>query len=85
MHFVPPLPAQAALLQRVGGMAVDLKLLQIDCLEALAANLQEQAAAGKATTIAGKKKSKLAEGGTPAEVAVLLGDADKLAVEILAD
>lgn len=62
-----------------------MKLLQIDCLEALAANLQDQAAAGKATTTGGKKKSKLAAAGMPAEVAVLLGDADKLAAEILAN
>jgi hypothetical protein len=66
-------------------MTVDLKLLQIDCLEALAANLQQQAAAGKAPAASGKKKPKLTADGSPAEVAVLLADADRLAAEILAD
>ena len=98
---LPPLPydpRQPALLQRVGGLMVDLKLLQVDCLEALADNLREQAAAaaaaggaaaaaavGKKRPPKGKQQQPAAAAVEPEEVAVLLQEADRLAGELIDD
>lgn len=77
---------QVSLLQRIAGMLVDLKLLQMDCLEGLAATLDEQAAAG-APQPSTKKKAKAgkAAASMPEEAAALLAEADALAAELVAE
>lgn len=67
---------------------VDLKLLQMDCLEALAAIIKEQASI--ASTTSGARRAKEVKAAQPpfeepAEVASLLAEADKLAVDLVAE
>jgi hypothetical protein len=79
---------QASALEQVAGLLVDLKLLQLDCLEALAAQLAPE---GKAAGAAAAKP-KAAEGkaggsgssssSEPDEVSQLLGEAEVLAAEL---
>jgi len=93
-HPLPPGPSQPALLQRAAGLLVDLKLLQMDCLEGLAAALREAAAATTPpAAAAGKKHAKkskqapAAGGGAaePEEVSRLLAEAEQLAAELVVD
>jgi hypothetical protein len=78
---------QAALLQRIGGMMVDLKLLHIDCLEALASHIKEQSSVATPATSSAKlaKQAKAAQQTTPepAEVTALLKEADNVAAELV--
>lgn len=65
---------------------VDLKLLQIDCLEALATNIKEQASVAPTTSTA--KLGKQAKGVQhpsveAAEAIALLAEADSLAAELV--
>jgi hypothetical protein len=82
---------QASRLDQVAGLLVDLKLLQLDCLEALAAQLAQQPAAGAAAAgaqpAAGKKQAAGSSGSSSGpgggdEVQVLLGEAEALAAEL---
>lgn len=73
---------QPALLERVVGLLVDLKLLQMDCLEALAAALKQHAAAAQQVQLGSSKPAATVD---PEESRVLLGEAELLAAELYAD
>lgn len=89
---------QPARLERLAGLLVDLKLLQLDCLEALAEALQEgsaddaqAAAAARPGQAAGSGAAAAAGAASDAGLAVsdearaLLGEAELLAAELYAD
>jgi hypothetical protein len=83
---------QSSLLARVAGLLVDLKLTQMDCLEALAALLTPAAPAADgqapaaAAAGAGQKKQPKAGGkaavGPGDEAKALLDEADRLAADL---
>jgi hypothetical protein len=81
---------QGSRLEQVAGLLVDLKLLQLDCLEALAAQLgADGQPAGPADAQPPTKKSKAdaakvgsSSSNVPDEVSQLLGEAELLAAEL---
>lgn len=73
-------------MERAAGLLVDLKLLQMDCLEALAAAVKQQATpAGSSSTAAAATTGKGQPGVDPEESRMLLGEAELLAAELYAD
>jgi hypothetical protein len=78
---------QASRLQQVAGLLVDLKLLQLDCLEALAAQLAAGpqpagTAVPKPNAVKVKDSSSSSSSGVGDEVSQLLGAAELLAAEL---
>lgn len=73
---------QPALLERVAGLLVDLKLLQMDCLEALAIAVRENAAA---ISCSNRAAGTMQSPGDAEESRMLLGEAELLAAELYAD
>jgi hypothetical protein len=82
---------QAPRLEQVAGLLVDLKLLQLDCLEALAAQLAAGpqpagTAVPKPKAVKGKdsssSSSSSSSSGVGDEVSQLLGEAELLAAEL---
>jgi hypothetical protein len=77
---------QASRLDQVAGLLVDLKLLQLDCLEALAAqlggNAAQPATAGRAAATGASSSSSGSSAGGADEVSQLLGEAEQLAAEL---
>lgn len=81
---------QPAQLERVAGLLVDLKLLQMDCLEALAAQITQKQTPQVQPYSNSKQPSAVGPVAQPSltdseESRMLLGEAELLAAELYAD